>query len=371
MLGFVLLVAGILGFGPDAPAGVGARALSVALIVLGVAAIVFAVFLSRRAIAAIVAISVTAGVLIVGTGAAIATAVIPCTFPTASHSALDTGTGSTATATPTGYLRATDGTRLAYYAFVPKHPIASLVSTHGSGANSTAGYLPVARQLESYGVATYLVDIRGHGASGGPRGDTPTVAQLQLDEQTAVDFVHRAQRVPEFVGGHSAGSGVVLNSVPRIADDVAGYVFVAPDFGLHSGTEIEDDASNFATVCQRPLIAATVTHGLLAAHSPAVGFAYTATQVRSAGLVDRYTAEMAIAQNATDAASALAGIHQPVGVWVGSRDEVFQPAKVVVYARNAPHVTTTVDAGATHLGILNTVASDIGPWIAVHAKGQG
>jgi alpha-beta hydrolase superfamily lysophospholipase len=373
LLGVVLVLRGVIGFGPDAPEGVGPHVLAVVLLVVGAAAIVGAALLGRRAVAAIVAVSVTAGVLVVGLGAGVAAALVPCTFPVPSHSGLVTGDAPTtdhALVPTTGRLRATDGTRLAYFAFVPPHPVASLVFSHGSGANSAAGYLPLARALEErYGIATYLVDIRGHGASGGPRGDTPSVAQLQRDEQTAVDFVHRARPgIPEFVGGHSAGAGVVLNSVPRIAHEVAGYVLVAPDFGLHSGTEVDDDASNFATVCERPLIADAVTDGIIAAHSPAVGFAYTPAQVRSAGLVDRYTAEMAIAQNAADSATTLAGIRQPVGVWVGAQDEVFRAAKVVAYAKKAPHVTTAIVPGASHLGILDTVASRVGPWIDARSR---
>ena len=159
----------------------------------------------------------------------------------------------------------------------------------------------------------------------------------------------------------------MLNSVPAIAHEVAGYVFVAPDFGLHSGTELESDASNFATVCQRPLIAATVTDGLLDAHAPAVGFAYTAGQIAGAHLVDRYTADMAIGQNPADAAGTLSRIPQPVGVWIGADDEVFDPSRVVAYAHHAAHATTAIVPGATHLGILDTIAARIGPWIASHS----
>ncbi|MCI0158808.1 lysophospholipase [Leifsonia shinshuensis] len=367
LCGVLLLLRGIIGFGPDAPQGVGPHVLAVAMLVVGVAAIGCALLIGRTARATLAAVVVCLGVLTAGLGTGVAAALVPCSFPVPSHSGLTTDdTQTTAGApAPTGALSASDGTRIAYYAFVPAHPVASLVFSHGSGANSAAGYLPLARELDQeYGIATYLVDLRGHGASGGARGDTPSVHQLQRDEQTAVDYVHRAQPgIPEFVGGHSAGAGVVLNSVPAIAHEVAGYVLVAPDFGLHSGTEIDSDASDFATVCQRPLIAATVTDGLLDAHAPAVGFAYTAGQIAGAHLVDRYTAEMAIAQNPVDAAGTLARIRQPVGVWVGADDEVFDPTRLVAYARHAPHATTAIVPGATHLGILDTVASGIGPWI--------
>ena len=315
---------------------------------------------------ALSAVLVTSAALIVVGGAGTVAAVLPCDLPppAATSGLTDSGGPATGSAKPSGTISATDGVKLAYYAFRPAHPLASLVFYHGSGANSTAGYLGIGQTLQSQGIAVYLFDLRGHGASGGPRGDTPSSPQLQRDTESAVSFVHRAQPgVPEFVGGHSAGAGVVLNSAELIRSEVAGYAFLAPDFGLHSGTEVQDDAANFATICQRPLIAATVTNGLLGAHTEAVAFAYTAAQIRS-GLIPRYTAAMAIAQNADDSASILAGLHAPIGVWVGEKDEVFNAAKVIDYAKQhgGPKVTATAVPGASHLGVLDDSVL-MGQWI--------
>ena len=251
----------------------------------------------RRAIGGLGAVGLVAVVLVLGTGAGVAAAVAPCSLPgPAARSGLDTTDDTVQPdAAPTGSVSATDGVHLAYYAFIPRAPRASLVFYHGSGANSAAGYLGVGEALRAQGIAVYLFDIRGHGASGGPRGDTPSTPQVEQDTASAVSFVHHEQPdVPEFVGGHSAGAGVVLNSARRLPTPIAGYVFLAPDFGLHSGTERQDGASNFATICQRPLIAATLTNGLLGAHTPAVSFAYTPAQI-AAGLIPQYTAAMAIA----------------------------------------------------------------------------
>ena len=52
-------------------------------------------------------------------------------------------------------------------------------SYHGSGAQSTPGYPDLSSQVATrYAVATYLVDIRGHGSSAGSHGDAPSIAQL-------------------------------------------------------------------------------------------------------------------------------------------------------------------------------------------------
>jgi alpha-beta hydrolase superfamily lysophospholipase len=314
------------------------------------------------------AVPVTAGVLVVVTAAALALALAPTDLPaSAAASGLNSDQSPTTPPEPppTGHLTATDGTDLAYYADVPVDPVATLVFYHGSGANSGAGYLDFGRQVaERYHVATYLFDMRGHGRSGGPRGDAPSEAQMFADTQTAVDFVKRSNpELPEFVGGHSAGAGLVLNSEDRIGQEVAGYVYLAPDFGLDSGTEKQSDAANFATISHRPLIADVLTNGLLDAHTYAVAFAYSPDEIDRAGLVSRYTTTMAIAQNADDSARILAGTHKPVGVWIGSDDEVFSADEVLAWARNAPQATAAVVPGADHLGVIDRGVADVGTWL--------
>ena len=328
-----------------------------------------------RVFGALGAVGITVAALVVLTGAGAAVALWPCTFPVPATGSLNQSQldQSIPTTKPTGYLTATGGVPLAYYADLPANPVATLVFYHGSGANSAAGYLPLGQELAAtYHVATYLIDIRGHGASGGPRGDTPTPDQVWQDTDTAVRFVHAAHpNLPEFVGGHSAGAGVVLNSMNRFDSLVSGYVFLSPDFGLHSNTEAVADASNFATVCQRPFIVNALSNSVLDGHAPAVGFGYTQTEIDKANLVATYTVNMSLAQNADDSAADLAGMDKPLGVWVGAEDEVFDPNKLIDYARTNTK-KSTVDTFAivpkdNHLGILTDGAAYLGPWIDAHS----
>ncbi|MEK8128701.1 alpha/beta hydrolase [Paenibacillus filicis] len=74
------------------------------------------------------------------------------------------------------FVESGDHVRLAYRAYTPANPKAVVIFYHGSGANSAAGYQPIGEELsQAYGIATYLPDIRGHGMSGGPRGDAPSI----------------------------------------------------------------------------------------------------------------------------------------------------------------------------------------------------
>lgn len=314
-------------------------------------------------------------VVVVSTAAA---AYWPCSFPgnVVPGGALTGGQSINSNITPpaVGYVTATDGVRLAYYAYIPKNPIATLIFYHGSGANSAAGYLPIGQELrDKYSIATYLVDIRGHGMSEGPRGDAPNPQQVWQDVGTIVQFVQSQHpSLPLLLGGHSAGVGVILNSLSYTEKYVSGYVFLAPDFGLKSDTEQVTGASNFASVCLRAFIVNAITHGVLSGHERAVRFAYAPEDVKSAGLVPYYTVNMAIAQNPSAASQDLASLDKPFGLWIGSNDEVFNPSKVVAYAQQASkvieHSQVEIVPGQNHLGILDDAASLIGDWITNFLK---
>ena len=76
---------------------------------------------------------------------------------------------------------------------------------------------------------------------------------------------------------------------------------------------------------------------------------------------------MALAQNPAASATDLAHLDKPFGLWIGSNDEVFDPAKVVAYAQQATRVIdqsqVEIVPGPSHLGILVNGASLIVPWI--------
>jgi acylglycerol lipase len=104
------------------------------------------------------------------------------------------------------FIKASDGIDLAYYTKFPKSkPVAALIFLHGGGAWSGAGYQYVAKGLsEKYHTAVYLSDIRGHGNSGGPRGDTPSIKQVWNDLTLLIKTVRKDNpEIPLYLGGHS------------------------------------------------------------------------------------------------------------------------------------------------------------------------
>jgi acylglycerol lipase len=112
-----------------------------------------------------------------------------------------------------GSLTSPDGTRLAYRAWPVSDARLSFAVVHGLGEHS-GRYERFARGMASRQMATYAVDLRGHGESAGRRGHVDSWSQWVGD---AAAFVKRVE--DETTGevvplGHSFG-GVVMLSTAR------------------------------------------------------------------------------------------------------------------------------------------------------------
>ncbi|WP_028562745.1 alpha/beta hydrolase [Paenibacillus pinihumi] len=316
-------------------------------------------------------------VIVVGILAFAATPLSACKFPDIASDVSSVGEGeageNTASRLVTDHVRyteASDHTQIAYRNYSPANPKAVVIFYHGSGANSGAGYQPVGIGLsEKYGIATYLPDIRGHGLSGGERGDAPSLQQIYDDVTLMIGTAHNEfPSLPVFLGGHSAGAGLIVNYINSPGHEfVNGYLFVAPDFGLKSNTIYEDNG-HFATVCQKAYIAHALTFGLLKGHAIGVKYNYSEEQMESdIGLVQYNSVIMSLALNPGKPSEEVARIDRPFGLWVGAGDEVMDPNKVVKFADLAKQVrdesTAQIVPGEKHLTILEDTASLIGPWV--------
>jgi alpha-beta hydrolase superfamily lysophospholipase len=72
-------------------------------------------------------------------------------------------------------------------------------------------------------------DLRGHGRSGGLRGDTPSYETLLDDIDGLMEWVQTThRRLPVFLYGHSLGGGLVLNYTLRRRPRLRGVVATSP-----------------------------------------------------------------------------------------------------------------------------------------------
>lgn len=126
---------------------------------------------------------------------------------------------------------AAGGVHLATERWVPAGAVrAHVVYVHGLGEHRRARpYLPFFGKLAANGYAVLAFDLRGHGASEGPRLYARHFAVLEQDVARAVDVAaDDAQGRPVFVIGGSLGGLLAIASSLTPHESLAGVVAAAP-----------------------------------------------------------------------------------------------------------------------------------------------
>ncbi len=110
-------------------------------------------------------------------------------------------------------VNAPDGTPLVYDAYEPAQPSVAVLFLHDWQPEPKGlgeGFTETGAQLRDAGFATYFLDQRGHGRSGGRRGHLSRFSQLLGDLQALRRAVRRRRDVPQVLVGHGFGGLVVL-----------------------------------------------------------------------------------------------------------------------------------------------------------------
>jgi acylglycerol lipase len=90
-----------------------------------------------------------------------------------------------------------------------------LAVIHGHGEHG-GRYAGLAAAMAEHGIATYAMDVRGHGSSGGRRGHVMNWNQLIEDGSSFVGAVRAEVGETEVVPlGHSVGGSILLSAVVR------------------------------------------------------------------------------------------------------------------------------------------------------------
>ena len=299
-----------------------------------------------------------------------------------SFEGLDSKTAEHVALPPQMKLLATDGIEISMRVYRPR-PLESksvevkgvLIFYHGGGAHAAAGYGAIGQTLASANdIIVYMPDLRGHGTSGGPRGDAPSSKQVFQDIDSVIKHVTTQEKVDDiFLGGHSSGAGLVINYVTYARNkkipnpSLAGYVLVAPQLGYKSQTSrpITKGSTEFANVRLLPFI----LNGIfgICGHSKAVKFNYPPSIIEKYGVLGFNTVNMANAITPEEPKEQMGRMDLPTGLWIGSKDELFLPAKVLNYLNFLPSEGNcgNIIEGATHLGILvdDQLLSSVGHWM--------
>lgn len=274
---------------------------------------------------------------------------------------------------PVTYVQASDDTSLAFRAYLPKQAKAILIFYHGAGAHSGLSYNHIGAGLrDEFDIAVYMPDLRGHGSSGGDRGDAPSDKQVWRDINTIVKHARALHpNLPIFVGGHSGGAGLALNYATwEQRAPIDGYVFLAPYFGFRSETSHDKDKNDgyeFSTVNVSDFVINGMSGGLFLGHSKAVKFNFPASVLeKNPEIVPFNTVNMSKSVTPYSPDTQLSELQQ-FGLWIGDKDEAFDPVKVTRFATensdNKANKEIVTIEGENHFSIIIEAAKFIGPWI--------
>src|SRR5437763_11022723 len=125
-------------------------------------------------------------------------------------------------------LTAPDGTLLVYDMYEPATPRAAVLVLHG-WSDHAGRWREAGERLCDAGLAAYLLDLRGHGRSGGRRGHLSRFSQLLGDLQAFRRVVRLRTAGPQIVFGLSFGGLVALRYLEtQPSDPTAAAVIACP-----------------------------------------------------------------------------------------------------------------------------------------------
>ena len=111
-----------------------------------------------------------------------------------------------------GVLAAADGTKLAYRAWPRPQATITFAVVHGLGDHA-GRYAAFADAMGARGMATFALDLRGHGKSAGQRGHVDSWSQWTDDFAGFVRHVEGLVQSEVVPLGHSFGGAVLLSTV--------------------------------------------------------------------------------------------------------------------------------------------------------------
>ncbi len=253
----------------------------------------------------------------------------------------------------------TPGIDLAYEIHMPKQPFKDLlVFYHGGGAHGRAGYDCMARALsDAAPVAVCLPDVRGHGSSSGPRGHAFPSKVVWDDVDLMVAAMRRLYPgVRIHLGGHSSGSGMLLNHLTRRQprETADSLILLAPEFGWRAGLyQCDNSFGSFTRVRRWPFLLAACTGGLLGSSLPAVYFQLP-EDAKKFGCLPAYSVGMANAVTPAAPAWQLRQLALPTHIAVANDDQLINANRLAAFIEcnggNNVHVARLNDVD--HLGVI-------------------
>ena len=256
-----------------------------------------------------------------------------------------------------GTLPSADGTKLAYRSWpTPSAPITFAV-VHGLGEHS-GRYERFAAGMARHGMATYAVDLRGHGKSEGQRGHVDSWSQWIDDAAAFVAHVESEAPGEVVPLGHSFGGAVMLSTV-RAGKLVNAKRFVVSSPALRLKVTVPAWKSSLAGVASRlaPRLAMdNEVNPAAVSRIPEVVEAYRTDPLVHSKISSRLYAEWsrAAAENLERAGD----IRIPFLILAGSADPLVDPAGSAELHRRSPAMSELQILDGRYHEPFNDLGSD-------------
>jgi alpha-beta hydrolase superfamily lysophospholipase len=255
-----------------------------------------------------------------------------------------------------GSLTSRDGTRLAYRAWPVSGAPITFAVVHGHGEHS-GRYERFARGMAARQMATYAVDLRGHGESAGQRGHLDSWAQWVDDAAAFVKHVENETTGEVVPLGHSFG-GVVMLSTARAGRLGSARRFIVSSPALRLTKEVPAWLSNvskaLATVAPKLTLNNNVDAGTVS-RIPEVVEAYRTDPLVHNKITTRLYAEWRRASK--DNLDHAGDIKLPFLILAGTADRLIDPESSRELHQKAPASELRMLDGRYHEP-FNDVGSD-------------
>jgi len=129
------------------------------------------------------------------------------------------------------YLTSSDNIELAYRQLTPKNPQKAIIFIPGATMYGYY-YIPFMEKIYNKNILIRVIDLRGHGDSGGKRGDAPDDDSIINDLKLHInDIQNKYKEIDLFIGGHSMGAGICGRFLEKYGSfDIKGIIYIAPFF---------------------------------------------------------------------------------------------------------------------------------------------
>jgi acylglycerol lipase len=221
-----------------------------------------------------------------------------------------------------------------------------------SGAYEMAG-VPISEA----GYNVFGLDYRGHGLSGGNRGDARSKERWTADLAESVKYIKTMGYKRVIVMGHSLGVAAAICAADAVPDEIAGVVLLSGAYESKTGNSVDQlslfqKARIFSSAIFRPShqVVEYYRDDMLGMNDPLFSYKYT---VRFLTMLDVKKLRLPATMNV------------PVLVAVGDQDEMFEVEKVREFYDQIPQTNKEflVWKGATHANISRDNWEQIVDWL--------